>query len=329
MREINSLDIQQMILAPGDIFWLRSGGKKIKIARSGQVIDSKIIDKFTGKDFSFELDEYFSLPTSVRETLVSDFNKLKLEKLEMNRVALVKKILGTVFVEYHGQVAFVDFMFIGLESFYNLDTSVTEELANIDVRLFQRSAIFATYAVLLAMSVGYLDYFFLQDIYHVCFFFDCNFSLEQVSYFVLEALEKERQEGQGKSFLQAKGKKLDLETFYNHPEESFRLAKKKFKKFINNKEIFQLIRLHHEKIDGSGFGRKLNDEDFTDIERLLIFINESLPFVDVELSADKGKNFLNENLEQGKGKAFLSPRIAKIIEESLTLLAQTSELKYE
>lgn len=322
LRRITSLDIQQMILAPGDIFWLRASGRKIKIAKAGQVIDSKIIQKFEGRDFEFDLDESFSLPEEVRQSLVEKFKKLKLEKLEMNRVNLVKEIITVLFVDYAGKVAFSDLIFIGLESFYGLDVEVTEELTNIDVRIFQRSSVLGIYSVLVAMITGYFEYEFLQDIYHLCFFFDCYFSLEQVSYYVTEALEKERQSGQGKSYLQEKVK--ELEDFEKHPEESFKLAKRKYKRFMNNKEVFQLIRLHHEKIDGSGFSNGYNDEDFTDIERIIIFLSESLPFGDLDLDKDKGKDFLMRNIVMGKGEMFLSPRISKILEESLSFFERNS-----
>ena len=305
-----------MILAPGDIYWLRASGRKIQIARAGQVIDSKIIKKFENKDFEFDLDETFSLPDEVRNTLIDKFQLLKIEKLEMNRVSLAKEIITILFIEHAGKVAFSDLVFIGLESFYKLDVDVTEELTNIDVRIFQRSSVLGIYSVLVAMMTGYLEYEFLQDIYHLCFFFDCYFSLEQVSYYITEALEKERQAGQGKQFLQERAK--ELENFEKHPEESFGLAKRKYKRFINNKEVFQLIRLHHEKIDGSGFAHGHNDEDFTDIERIIIFLSESMPYGEVDFSKDKGKDFLIRNVVEGKGQMYLSPRIAKILEESLS-----------
>jgi hypothetical protein len=318
MSSLNSVDIQSMIIAPGDIYWVRALGKRVLIARAGQVLDTKILKKFEGKDVKLELEEDLSIPIEDRDLLITKFSLLKEEKLEMNRVALVRDILEIVFIKYNRQISFSDLVRVGIESFYQFDFEVTEALTNIDVRLFQRSAIVGIYAVLLAMTAGYFDYRFLKDIYHISYFFDCYFSIEQVSYYITEALEKERCAGEGKQFL--RGKEVELENFEKHPEESFRIAKRKFKKFIEHKEMFQIIRMHHEKIDGSGFTSGLNDEDFNDIERILIFLSESLPFKELSFSADEGKDFLMQNIIMGRGKMYLSPRIAKIIEETFSVL---------
>lgn len=318
MQLLSSSDIQRMVIAPGDIYWPRSLGKRICIARAGQVLDAKFLKKFEDKDISLELEEHFSLPHEQRELIVSKFKLLKEEKLEMNRVALVRDILETIFIEYGREVAFVDLVKIGIDSFYSFDLEVTEALNSIDVRLFQRSAIVGIYAVLLCMTVGYFDYRFLKDVYHISYFFDCYFSIEQVSYYITEALEKERLSGGGKNYLQ--GRESELENFEKHPEESFRIAKRKFKNFIEHKEMFQIIRMHHEKIDGTGFMSGLNDEDFNDVERILIFLSESLSYKELSFTQEEGKDFLMQNIIAGKGKMYLSPRIAKIIEATFSTL---------
>ncbi len=323
MSQVEFSAIQEMVIAPGDIFWCREQGRKIKIARFGQVINQKLVGKFAGKKFKFEINEQFLLSVDGRDQLIALFEQLAIEKLEVNRIHLAKEILHIIFVVHHRKVSFLDLMHIGLRVFYQFSPPLTEELADVDIYLFQRSTILGIYSVLLAMSLGHLEFNFLQDVYHVCFLFDCYFTQQQVSYHITEALEIERREGKGKQFLEKFGN--DLIDFERHPEESLRVAKRKFKDVFHYPEILQIIRLHHEKIDGLGFSSGLNDEDFSDLERAIIFLSEVLPFKNLIDRAEAGTDFLYNHLAVDKTKHFFSPRLSMILNETLAYLTKLQE----
>ena len=326
--ELKSITVENLvghILSPGDVYWIKANKTKVKLINSGQIIDKKFLEKFSDKKNSLQIHYKFSSSQKQREVIENLFFKLKNEQFEMNNVGYVKRILKGIFPTGATEYSFVDLISIGHKCFYEFDDNATDLLVETDVKLFQRSSILSIYAVILSMMSGYFDYKFLKDIYHICYLFDFSFSQDKMSYYQAEALEKERLKGNGRSFLE--GKNGEYEEFIKHPETSYKIVKRKFLKFFSNKQLVNIIKIHHEKIDGSGFPSQNNEEDFIDLERILIFLNESLSYEYSCFEKETGIDYLEKSILNGEGQLYLSPRIEKIIKESLEYIKEDENIE--
>lgn len=293
MESISAQEVLSWVLAPGDVYWMRSSGSS-RIVNTGQIVNQELISKFQNKNV-LQVDFKFSTQKEIIESLINLFKNLQNEKFEANKVQISKKILKNFFLSETENIPFLEILYTCQRSFYSFTPEQTEKLRAIDLALFQRSSLVSGLIVYLALGLGYLDFSFLKDLYHTCYLIDYGFSHQQVSTTLLKALEEDRRsEINGIEFLEEKG--LKSECFKNHPVKGNSMAKDDFNQIIVNKELFSLITLHHENFDGTGFPLRLNEKDLLDLETLFILINKLTSYEWREIIKGEGKDFVEKSL---------------------------------
>lgn len=286
-------DVLSYKISPGKIFWVKKNKTKVLMRNPGDPIDPKYFAKFE------KINCEFSLTESVRIAFINDsvslFRNLSASEFEEEKWRIRYSYLSRLkrnFLASNSQASLLEFVLIGMKSFLNLDPKLEEVLIAYSVNQYRRSALGAMIAVSMAMTVGYLDFRFLQDIYHLFFVQDLSFAYDGGNYIFSKALECERLENQGaqKTF-QSFSQKIDSSKFYKHAEISLEVFEK-FTSPFHQEGWEKLIGLHHEKFDGNGFQLNLNADEFSDLEAIYIYVNTMLSYEDIDFSNQNAGEYL-------------------------------------
>ncbi len=317
--EISIQDLHEMIFTPGEIYWKKRSGKLLKVLNAGEAIDEKNITKFEKNQMKLKIKCFVNM--ELIDLAVENLKNLKQATNEVERIAIRKTILFWLKNNYWEDDAkgnFLDLTKIGERAFYIFDREMTETLKGMSRSVFERSALVATIGVFCALSLGYTDFKLLQDTYSLSFLLDFAFDKTSYSFNLNKATELERNvPGDGVSFLIiGKDTGPELNSFMQHTFKGARLARERCGKFFNNEEILKYIIVHHERINGNGFPLRINEDEMSDIEMLIIFLNGLIPYNTFKYAKNDGKAFFKKVIydsEQIGLNESISNRFKKII----------------
>lgn len=285
--------VMEMIFTPGEIYWKKKSGKLIKVLRAGEAVDVKAVTKF--KERKMDLAIKWMSSTEMVDLVSGHFEQLKNAINELERVELRKKILEWFKESYwraDKKANFLDLTQIGEKVFYTFNEEMSEILKGTSQMIFERAALVGTIGVFSALALGHTDFKTLQDIYGLCYLFDFAFDKNSYSFNLNKATELERAApGDGVAFLiVGEDTGPELGPFMQHTFRGARLARERCGKFFHSEGILKNITIHHERINGNGFPLRINEDEMSDVEELIIFLNSVIPYrcFNYELNDAKG-----------------------------------------
>lgn len=280
-------DVLSYKIAPGDLFWVRKNRTKVQLRKAGDPIEKSYFKKFDTVPCEFTLSD--SSRINFIEDNVRIFRELESVTYEQEKWDLRNtfvKWLKRNYLNDESQATALEFMLIGTKSFLRLDPETEQELVEYSVANYRRSALAGMVAVSFALTLGYLDFKLLQDLYHLFFLQDYAFAKEGGNYIYSKAQEEDRTKVGGAVVTFANyNMSTQLMDFYRHPDRSFELIDEK-KELFHQKGWSSFLKMHHEKLTGTGFQNKLNGDEIGDLEQIYIYVNSIIPYNDPDLTGN-------------------------------------------
>lgn len=306
------LNILEMHFSVGHIFWTMNSGKKISLFGSGDWIQKTYINKFIVANKKLEIEPeineaYCSTGLGLFETFLE--SEEEAEKIDLREDIILWLSKG--YWNSEEEVGMLDLAFVCAQSFYSFSEEEEDLLVESSAELFKRSSVTGSMLVCLAIVLGYLDRDLLRDLYHISFLFDCALDEKVLSTNLISALENERNNGdEWKHSLSEAEKRI----FMAHSGQSVNLSKRFFSKRITNLGLMNFIESHHEKINGTGFPLGLREGELSDIEGLIIFVNNRLPYHGLKFEKGDSGALFRQLMERGPQlETVLTKRLKKMI----------------
>lgn len=323
LEDFSSQEMEQVIFSPGDIYWCKENGGITKVLSAGDPVEIEGLNKYWSRNAVLRMDRHLNLDV-VGEAKIY-FAGLKKAKNEVQRLRHRQSFIrwfSSIFWNGSQVCSMVDLIQIGVEVFYQFPPEVTQRFKQSGINSFKRAGIMGSMGVFLALIMGHTDFYFLQDLYHLSYLFDCSFD-GGISYNMNCASELERQQsGDGVAFLfLGENPGPELKQFVSHPQSSVAAAKKEFASYFNDPNIIDFIAIHHEKISGKGFPYSLHYQQLSDFESLLIFINHIVGYDDLELQKGGGIGFLKSMIVEYQYSDIneaMTPRLRDFIIDEIT-----------
>ncbi len=305
-------NLMEMHFSVGEIYWNMSSGKKITLFHPGDWIRKEYLQKFlsAGKDIQIDSilnEDYCSKGLNL-------FDKFLDSDEENEKSKFRDSIIGWLCDGYWNnqeQVGLADLMFVCEQSFFNFDGEEEKKIFNASADLMKRSSIVGSLLVSLAIVMGYLDKNLLKDLYHLSFLFDISLDENVLSTNLINALEQERKTPQ--SWHSSLGEN-EVSTFKSHSELGVGKAFAFYENKMSNPGLLNFIETHHERINGLGFPLGLKEGEISDLEGLIIFVNNRFPYSDMTLRHGDACSYLRVLMEKNEElDAVLTNRIKKIV----------------
>lgn len=272
-------------LCPGHLYYFsKVSNKFIFMLQAGDFIEESFIKKYEEGGF-----KSFYILNFINEENIEKFkyylSQFKIARKEADRWSERNEIIDFFKLNYviTQKNSLLEFVIAFNETFSKVPSYIFEKyLATSDV-LLRRSVINGCFASFIALTVGYMDYQFVQDMFHAALLKDIGLMSEQFNYSVLKACELERKTpGEGRKYLT--GKESSLKFFENHPYESVKIVESQLKGIFNYDETIDSILFHHELSDGSGFPKGINYLSVSDWESILNLVEYITPYEEIIFS---------------------------------------------
>ena len=315
LKEISYERLRNMRFSPGDVFWVKRGGDPVKLISVGSVLDDKVIAKFEERKIPLLINNFCRNENLAQaEGLFEDLKKAESER---KKVAARENILNWfkgIYWKGSADGNLIDLIVIGDRCFYDFDEKISKKMRNNCLLLYKRSSLLSILGVILSLTFGHIDYVFLKDFYHIIYLLDFHFYDSNFSIHMQEALNLERgKTGEGLRFLSKH--KGEREEFESHIKKSFDKVFKELKGLFTNKELINLILIHHEKMDGSGIPKKLSEDEMSDLEIIVVLLSHLSPYNDIRYMKNDGKRYLKKAIalaSRSRGK-FLSKKTGLLL----------------
>ena len=253
------------------------------------------------------LESIYQLPVISDETLTKfqgQWERFKNCRNQNEQYLMRDDIVGAVANTFlkENDKSFLSFVISCFDEFYHCPKEVIDNLQARSMTIYTRSLLMSSLSTIILLSNGHVDYHFLKDFYNLCYLLDLGLMQEgQLSFLITQACEKERNHpGSGLSYLRDTVNNLsDLGKFKSHPELSYEVSSK-YKDSFQYPEILDLIKIHHEKQNGSGFPRALNSTMLSSTEMMLIAVEYIVPFKEHIFLKGDGKEVLSEYFDNIK-----------------------------
>ncbi len=297
-------DLEKSVFALGDFFVERSAMPNLKLLKAGDLIDTRQFEKIKKAKHShfhyvpFINSDYIEEGIALWKAL--EFSESEEEK-KKSRVEILKWF-SKVFWQGKEKGSLLDLIHVHEKVFWRFDRSFIESYWNCSTMLLKRSVLLSSLVTPLALASGYVDFKFLSDVCHTSFLIDCSFEQENFSYLISKACEKERQESPAEELELVDAEKY---LYLSHPQLSFEKASVQCSQFLNDKTVLSLILNHHEKTTGAGWPNKITEAEVSDLENILISLNQILSYEEWDFTENDGMGYLKNltssesNLELG------------------------------
>ena len=297
-KSLEVFDIQENhLFAPGDIYWEKSSGKKIRVIKYGCPIEKNFLKKFKNLKYNNLVNN------GLIKELSTILRSLKLATLMPDKIKARKNLLQFLTRYYRNEgnsSNILDFIIAFKKEFYSLPSRVEEKLLNASHELFKRGLLLGSLRVSYSLLMGHFDYSFLKDVYH---------SGPIVSFFLIKHGISTEELDEVENYIKG------------HYNESFLKYLKNIdfsldddlKDFYKNPYSKHLITLNFEKVNGKGVPYGIHSEEITDIESIFIFTANSIPLKGLDSKEGDGEKFF-KNIEQSVHNDFFHLRLKKVIE---------------
>lgn len=278
-----SLDeIKVNSISHSHLFYLSPGAKNaFLLLRAGDLVEEEFLNKYKEKG----LKSIYELPVAEVEDI--DFYRELFRNLEQARNEKERQVIAQSIAKKFGEdywqesnKSILSYALTCYEHFYKFNPEVIQKLQEKSMTLYSRAILGAAISVMTCLVHRICDPYFIKDLYNSVFVMDYGLlEADEFTYTLAFACETERNNpGQGLNYLRENNRsKEEQELFLNHPIISSEFAAKNIDIFFNP-EIVDVIKYHHEKVDGSGFPEGFSYSAMSDFETFLMFSDYIVPF---------------------------------------------------
>ena len=285
-------------ISNGHVF-LILGNKPFLLLRAGDYIDGEFLQKYLDRG----LESFWFLEIADKDTITkyhSLFSELRNSKSSKLQAISSEKIYISFVKDFilENKVSFLSFIVAAFNTFYRFDHGTALKFHQTSTTLFDRALVTSAHSILVTMSNGFKDYNFIRDIYNLAFIMDIGLLEGEFSYNIQKACEQERNyPGTGTAYLQSVSKQPEeLDLFMHHPSFSMHYAESMPDRF-EYPELCQVLAIHHEKFDGSGFPNGYFRSSISSWECILNFVDLVTHYKTRNYNKGDGKSILNETSE--------------------------------
>ncbi|MDA8792249.1 hypothetical protein N9N67_03325 [Bacteriovoracaceae bacterium] len=322
LETIKLEDLFSASVSPGHIFVRsRVNGHPFLLLRASDLIEDEFIRKYSSAGItSFYI---LKLVNSGNVTRIKNLlRELKNVNSSVEAVKAREKILDEFFKV--GRVTTsthcLDFIAACFDEFNLVSQNSLEKYYGLSTHFYQRSLVLSTWAVVISLLNGSIDYYFIQDIFNTAFYLDIGIVEDAYSFHLFKACEEERsQVGGGVTFLKSIGRpQNEIDSFLNHPINSYKQMEKVIGKF-RYPEIANFVQYHHESSSGDGFPFSLNRTNFSSFEMILSLVDKTVPYD--EIVFNQNFNVFENCLEQlGSSKEKLFTKLCDKLMKNINVI---------
>lgn len=266
LKAISFLELRDMKISLGDLYWKKSSGKFVKVLNCGDYTLTSRIEKFEKVTPNLFIDrvcneDFIKKGSEIISNILNSVDEVQRLSLRDQFISHIRP----VFWQGNESGSVLDLIKVFQNALYNIDRSFEEEMEANAFVYHRRSILSATLITLLAICSGYTHGDFLKDLYNICHFFDYS-------------LAKEGNDLENPKHIR-KSRELLIDSKLYSPR---------------NVNLSRLIEFHHELLNEQGSILKLNTEEIGDLERIIIWVENVLPYSIEEYRKDDGRSFLNK-----------------------------------
>jgi len=314
--ELSTITMQEIeinTISRSHFFFIPASGKTaILLLKAGDFVEQEFVDKYVerGMESIYQLE--IAHPND-SQIFTKYLNALENANNERDR-RLAKDQILKVFADFYwkdSQKSFLSFAIATFDQYYALPSEVVDKYQASSLVLYSRALLSSAISVATSLISGMVDPMFLKDIYNASYLMDYGLlESSDFNYVLSLACEEERNKpGEGIDILEAHHRsKEDINIFNDHPHLGADYAQL-HKEIFFYPEIAEVIRFHHEKVDGSGFPEGLCYSALADTETTLIFSDYMVPYNEHIFKLGDGKIVIKEAFEKLKNgpNIFLLP----------------------
>ncbi len=298
---ISLVDLKPNTISTSHLFYLLGAQKKpILLLRAGDFIEKSFIEKYTQKG----VQSLHHLPIVNEELLAkykSFLNDFKMARRQVDQLELRDTILLSVVEDFlaKNDECFLTWVIACFETFYFLPSEYVTKYQEQSMALYTRALLVSSMSTIVLLANGHIDYLFLRDFFNLAFMMDYGLLSDVgVDYTMIRACELERScPGEGISFVEKNSiGNEESARFKNHPLRSFEKIMLNEALFVYP-EVIEMIKMHHEKQDGSGFPEGYFYSGLSDTETVLILCDHVIPFEEFIFHPGDGVKVLLNSFE--------------------------------
>lgn len=301
LTPINLDELSKFKVVPGHIFLNMKNSRPILLLKAGDPVMQEFVSKYSAKQgLNFSMLAVVNLK-EINQIIVQ-FDGLKSD----DPAELLKTrdiLLEWFYLNYWSdskECSLLDIIYCCSKVFLRIEDSVLKKIQNVSMMFYTRSLRLASFSVFVALSLGYLDFSLLSDLFHVSMLLDFGLVGGELDYFITQACEKERvNPGDGLNYLDDldfNGKNVDIDFFYSHPLKGKELVQENYGDVFFDKKITSVISRHHEYGEKNGFPLKLKLNEISDFEKIPLFLDGATPFKEIVFKKDDGRGYLKKIL---------------------------------
>jgi len=321
MRIMKLEEVEHLGICCGNLsYYSPATQKSFVLLRAGEYILPSFITKYRERGFkSFYYDSQINEDEILKWTQMwkrfqeasNEFegHQIKDEIMQMFRDCLIEG-------KHHGSLlAYVN---ATNAVFGGLNIDYISDYASKEYTLLKRSLIVASMAIPLVVSLGYIDFSFIKDLYNTILQLDYSFAGKKFTLNVKNALELEGQEsGLGLKYLQEKSPR-EVISFTGTVEA----AADEIKAYTcSNSQVASLIQIYRASLS-----TKMHSAEMIDWVAAVIFIDRMVSFNDFDFKPNDGAGYLGSLIKKNWNDRFLQSYGFKKIR---TALVDYWELKLE
>ncbi|GEM_PF-4303176 len=298
--------IQEYFFLPGNLYLTKGSVDKILIATVGDILSEGDYKKFSKDQKRFFLDTKVN-PNNIVETtkylqLLHDaFSEVDHLNWRSDFLRWIKKS----YLDDKSNSSFLDLMISFRQHLLKIPTHVEQTFTQSALSLYVRSSATATLATIGSIALGILDYNFLEKIYNNILMLDFNLVSDGANYNTLKLLA----DNQSYSILKKHNDATIVNNFLSHvtsenppPQLDLKLYKR-------------VLKIHHEKIDGSGFPSGLIQEELTTLEEIILYSLDIAPFASWKNSDTATSNLIKKLFGKSNEHCRISKYLGEIIND--------------
>lgn len=254
IKQLQAIPLTDLLILgplPAYLFFVpqNSSAHPILLKRPLDIVDAEFVNKYKTRNVT----ELMLYPVTNQENIkyIKDFwQRYRSENDEGKILVLREEFLEWFFkICWEGQSSgsLVDFAIAFFQELSLFEPQDIFRFYNCDVNEFKKNMLQSALHVIFSLALGYVDYKFLSDVYHVSWLFDYGFLNENFTFDLAKAKREENASlNQGYFYLSREGLSLEeLDAFVAHPLKGAEMASRDFKKIFHYIETLNLIESHH------------------------------------------------------------------------------------
>ncbi len=331
VHSVTMEEMKSMKISKGHfIYFLEDIDKPIYMRGPGDFISEEYVQTYVKRGATHfhllpETDDAFL------KELISIFKSFERNKTELDNFHSRDKLINIMkesYIEVNDNYSILNLIVAAFDVFYHLPEKVVQNLYDADEVLYHRSMLNATYSIIVAVFMGYMDFYTLRDIYNATLIVDLGLVGPNLNIEIVQACEREREKIRGGVEFLEKNKPSSVEAFVEHPSASYQIAKN-YESFFYSFAVCELILNQHESANGMGFPNGVNYLGMHDFEVIAQYVDLSIPFRKISLKKEDGNKVFENWLQSMKSEEAInrvgSQRIALMFNHVFNMQLKKSD----